>query len=136
MQIDLDALERKARAARPGPWQWYGNTKMHSVYLATVHGGRVFVLDFERWGMRGAQPRFQMDRRMVELGELAKQEHPFGPKFEVPYRRDFHGIGHPDAEHIAANSPEITLGLIARIRELEKELQDVSNKEQCRSMAL
>jgi hypothetical protein len=118
-KIDLDELERKAKAATPGPWQWYGNSKMHSVYLATVGGGRVFVMDFERWGMTGAQPRFQVDQRMVRLGELAKSEHPLGPKFEVPYRRDFAGIGHPDAAHIAANDPTTTLALIVRIRELE-----------------
>lgn len=29
MKIDLDERERKAKAACPGPWQWYGNTKMH-----------------------------------------------------------------------------------------------------------
>lgn len=118
--VDLDKLETIARAARPGPWQWYGNTKMYSIYLATAHSGRVLVMDFERWGMSGAQPRFQVDHRMVRLGELGMQESPLGPKFEVPYRRDFHGIGHPDAEHIAANDPSTTLALIARIRELER----------------
>ncbi len=71
------------------------------------------MLDFARWGMRGAQPRFQM---------LGRSEHPMGPKFEVPYRRDFSGIGHPDAAHIAANDPTTTLALIARIRELEQAL--------------
>lgn len=132
MKVDLDELERKARAARPGPWQWYGNSKMHSVYLATVRGGRVFVMDFERWGMAGAQPRFQVDQLMVRLGDLAKSEHPLGPRFEVPYRRDFVGIGHPDAEHIAANDPTTTLALIARIRELEKALRDlVSECQSC-----
>jgi hypothetical protein len=42
------------------------------VYLSTVTGGRVFVMDFARWGMAGAQPRFQIDHRMVALGELAE----------------------------------------------------------------
>ncbi len=118
-KIDLDELESKARAARPGPWQWYGNTKTYDVQLATVHGGRVFVMDFVRWGMAGAQPRFQIDHRMHTLGELGLGEHPMGPQFEVPYRRQFLGIGHPDAQHIAANDPSTTLALIARIRELE-----------------
>lgn len=120
MKVDLDELVRKAKAARPGPWAWFGNSKMHDVYLATVRGGRVFVMDFARWGMTNGQPRFQIDHRMVTLGDLAKSEHPFGPKFEVPYRRDFNGIGHPDAEHIAANDPSTTLALIARIHELEE----------------
>lgn len=120
--VDLDQLERVARAARPGPWQWYGNTKMNEVYLSTIHGGRVFVMDFVRWGMGGAQPRFQVDELMVTLGDLGKAEHPMGPKFEASHRRQFVGIGHPDAEHIAANSPDVTLALIGRIRELEAKL--------------
>lgn len=127
MKVDLDALEATAKAARPGPWQWFGNTKGHWVYLATTHGGRVFVMDFDRWGMTGGQPRFQIDHRMVKLGDLAKDEHSLGPKFEVPYRRDFVGIGHPDATHIAANSPDVTIALIARIRELESALLSVAD---------
>jgi len=117
--LDLDAHEAVASAARPGPWQWYGNTKTQEVYLATTHSGRTFVMDFARWGMRWGQPRFQIDHRMVTLGELGSQEHPLGPKFEVPYRRQFVGIGHPDATHIAANDPTTVLALVARIRELE-----------------
>lgn len=121
--VDLDAHEAIARAAWRGPWQWYGNTKSYSVYLASPHSGRRFVMDFERWGMTGAQPRFQdVNHMMVRLSDLAKAESPLGPKFEVPYRRDFAGIGHPDATHIAANDPTTTLALIARIRELERAL--------------
>lgn len=125
--VDIDKHDAIARAARSGPWQWYGNTKTYEVYLSTVHGGRVFVMDFTRWGMRGAQPRFQIDHRMVELGELGSYEHPLGPTFEVPYRRQFTGIGHPDATHIAANSPDVTLALTARIRELEAALVECAD---------
>jgi hypothetical protein len=125
--FDLRKHKEIALAATKGPWQWFGNTKMHEVYLATVNRGRVFVMDFVRWGMRSAQPRFQTRfegapidyGRMQSLGDLAAQEHPQGPKFEVPYRRQFQGIGHPDAEHIAANSPDVTLKLIERIERLE-----------------
>lgn len=123
-ESELIELERKARSATPGPWKWFGNTKMHEVYLATVNRGRIFVMDFVRWGMRGAQPRFQVrldgtDGVMRTLGELGATGHPLGPRFEASHRRQFSGIGHPDAEHIAANSPDITIKLIARIRELE-----------------
>lgn len=124
--IDLDELERKARAATPGMWQWFGNTKIREIYLATVDRGRVFIMDFVRWGMAGAQPRFGLadfdGGCMRSVGELGAAEHPSGPVFEVAYRRHFSGIGHPDAQHIAANSPPVTLGLIDRIRELEASL--------------
>jgi hypothetical protein len=123
VKLDVDALEAIAKAARPGPWQWYGNTKMHEVYLATVHDGRHLVMDFARYGMSGAQPRFQMPPGfMRSVGDLGRDEDLFGPKFDVPYRRHFTGIGHPDATHIAANDPTTTLALIARIRELEAAL--------------
>ena len=121
--IDLDALETTARAATPGPWQWYGNTKQHEVYLATVDRGRVFVMDFARWGMRDAQPRFQVRLNdepgsgiMRGIGDLGATEHPLGPCYEVPYRRQFVGIGHPDARHIATFSPDVVLALIADLR--------------------
>ena len=120
--LDLVALEQMARSAQPGPWQWFGNTKTYEVYLATVHGGRIYVLDFARWGMGGGQPRFNFGGIMHSLGELGKTDHPSGPKFEVPYRRQFVGIGHPDATYIAGSSPDVMLSLIARIRELEAAL--------------
>ncbi len=118
-RLDLDAHEAIARAAQPGPWQWYGNTKHCDVSLATVHGGRVFVMQFARWGMRYGQPRFQVDHRMRSLAELTRGGDPMGARFEVSYRKDFVGIGHPDATHIAANDPTTALALITRIRELE-----------------
>lgn len=129
MRIDLDELERKARAATQGTWRWFGNTKTYSVYLATVEHGRQFVMDFVRWGMSEAQPRFQVDHFMAKLSDLAADESPLGPKFEVPYRRDFAGIGHPDAEHIAAASPPVVLALISRIHELEGTVRSFARRE-------
>lgn len=131
VKLDLEELERKAMSATQGVWQWFGNTKMCEVYLATVDRGRVFVMDFVRWGMAGAQPRFQCRIASEEpgfgwmrpLGDLGKEEHPLGPRFEAPHRRQFTGIGHPDAEHIAAASPPVVLALIERIRELEVQVK-------------
>ena len=90
----------------PGPWRWFGNTKSHDIHLATVNGGRVFVLNFVRWGMAGAQPRFQGrgERRgfMVPATDLVT--------YEVDYRRDISGINHPDA-HLIAAAPELLRAL-------------------------
>lgn len=86
----------------PGPWRWFGNTKSHDIHLATVDRGRVFVLNFVRWGMGSAQPRFQGRGAkrgiMVPATELVT--------YEVDYRRDITGIDHPDARLIAA-APEL-----------------------------
>lgn len=125
--VDLAALRAivepaLAWAGGRGPWQWFGNTKTHDAYLATTHSGRTFVMDFARWGMAAGQPRFQVDQRMVTLGELAKRGDPLGPKFEVSYRRDFVGIGHPIAAHIAACDPTTVLALLKRIHVLEQQL--------------
>lgn len=121
----LAQLRVIAEKATPGEWQWFGNTKQHDVYLATVRGGRRLVMDFARWGMSAGQPRFQVaingrgeEGFMRSISDMAKNEEvskpdaPFGPLFEVPYRRDFIGIGHPDARHIAAFNPAQALALL------------------------
>lgn len=95
----LDELEAMLKAATPGEWEWFGNTNSRSCYLATKHSGRQFVLDFARWGMQCAQPRFQWHGVMFDLVDLPEEA---GPCFEVDYRRDFMGIKHPDAALIPA----------------------------------
>jgi hypothetical protein len=90
----------------PGPWQWFGNLKSNDVHLSTVHGGRVFVMNFARWGMRSAQPLFQVRKAsggvMTPVADLAVRE--------VPYRSDFLEVDHPDARLIAA-APELLAAL-------------------------
>lgn len=55
----------------PGPWAWFGNAGSHSLYLATTHSGRRYIMGFKRWGMRGAQPQFQPEGRgLVDASEL------------------------------------------------------------------
>lgn len=78
----------------PGPWSWFGNAKFNDVYLATVNRGRQFVMGFKRWGMRGAQPTFQVNHLMVDGSTLVIRE--------VPYRGDIAGFDHPDAMLIVA----------------------------------
>ena len=83
---------------------------MHEVYLSTVNHGRRFVMDFVRWGMSGAQPRFQValdggdgSGVMRGIGIMGENESPLGPTFEASHRKQFTGIGHPDATFIAAS---------------------------------
>jgi hypothetical protein len=73
MTFDLKRAKELCEAATAGPWQWFGNTKMREVYLATIDRGRVFVMDFVRWGMSSAQPRFQL--RDQHLGDHADDCH-------------------------------------------------------------
>lgn len=95
----------------PGPWAWFGNAGSNSLYLATTHSGRRYVMDFTRWGMRGAQPRFHPGRGiMVDAKDLLKFE--VGDRSVVGmeaarkdgsvYRYDVHGIDCADARLIAS----------------------------------
>ncbi|UEM07998.1 hypothetical protein JL101_035705 (plasmid) [Skermanella rosea] len=61
----------------PGPWKWFGNAGSEHLYLATTHSGRRYVMDFVRWGMRSAQPRFQPGQPrsgMIPAKDLLKFE--------------------------------------------------------------
>lgn len=95
----------------PGPWAWFGNASSNSVYLATRHSGRRYIMDFVRWGMRGAQPRFQPAQRggMVDAKDLLRFE--VGEQSIIGvdaarqdgsvYRYDVRGIACHDAQVIA-----------------------------------
>lgn len=88
MNVDLDELERKARAATPGPWAWRDDR----LY------GPARVVDY------GMGP----ERDDVLIIETDSGVYP--PES-------------PDAEHIAANSPDVTLALVARVREQAVEIE-------------
>lgn len=78
-----------------GPWKWFVNTKSNTVYLATPNRGRLSVMDFVRWGMQNAQPRFREDDLLCYMRsakELVEPDHN-GAASE---------IDHPDAKLIAA----------------------------------
>lgn len=103
----------------PGPWAWFGNARTNSLYLATVHSGRRYVMDFTRWGMRGAQPRFQPGKGvMVDAKELLQFEVgdqsivgvEAAKKDPSVYRMDVRGIQCADARLIAA-APELLAAL-------------------------
>lgn len=74
MQTESKEAEAKTQHT-PGPWAWFGNARSHELYLATVRGGRRYVMGFQRWGMRGAQPIFQpAEQGLVAAEKLLKFE--------------------------------------------------------------
>lgn len=65
------AIEAKARsdAATVAPWIWDINRRFHDIRLVSPKNGWCIVMDFIRWGMQGAQPRFS-DRGNAPLGGI------------------------------------------------------------------
>lgn len=103
----------------PGPWSWFGNAKNCEIYLATNHSGRRYVMGFQRWGMRGAQPMFQpAERGLVpaerlltfEVGDRDVRGVEQAKANDSVYRLDISGIDCADARLIAA-APELLAAL-------------------------
>lgn len=139
---DYAKLRELHPKATQGTWQWFGSLKMKEVYLATYERGRQIVMDFDRWGMGNAQPRFQVRFNvgggvMCKLADLSEYTG-YGPKMEVEpdskgryYRTQFAGISHPDAEWIAAACPTVIGNLLddldaarAELKALRAQIQD------------
>ncbi len=126
MKPDIKAIRARCDAATPGPWRWYVNEHSKVMNLVTDHSGQYYIMGFDRWGMQGAQPRFQVyekyygpvrDRKshgMKKAIELSK--------WSQDYRHDDGIIDHPDAELIAHAAADIP-ALLTYIDELEKHLE-------------
>ena len=113
----LNEIRALLVGATPGPWRWFGNTNVRSLYLATVHHGRRFVMQFGRWGTRDAAPLFHVVTTsgsgvMVRADEMVR--------YEAPYRKDVDGIDHPDAKLIEA-APSAIADLLAEVDRLTTE---------------
>jgi len=115
----------------PGPWSWFGNAKGRNIYLATIYGGRRFVMQFGRWGMKSAQPIFQAEGVMRPAVEFLKFEvgNPDVTGFEAAkddssvYRYDILSIDHPDARLIAS-APKLYAALQECLEVMEEAWPD------------
>lgn len=103
MTPDLDALERAALAATPGPWYqsgspWFSTGSLVLAGSPDRHAGHIIV---------DTDP---MDcREDVPEGEL--------------------GDPNDDAAYIAAASPSVVLALVREVRELRQRVSDLANGE-------
>ena len=119
----LAEILARANAATAGPWKWSGNTEVRDMRLQAQHHGGLTVMDFERWGMQSACPRFAKNWAMYRADEMVEyQVHQLGwvDKSEPPYRADISGIDHPDARFIAAAREDVP-ALLAEVQRLREE---------------
>ena len=107
---DIEAMVADRSAGTPdlGGWAWLGGRD--SLYLATRRGGRRFVMDFVRKGMRSAQPRFQIrgcmhnaidDLTTYVVGDGTARGQNQAVADSSVYRLDVAGVDHPDARRLA-----------------------------------
>ena len=99
-QVDVlgEARELLAKAT-PGPWFWNVNMRSRCAHLESQARGSMLetVIDFTRWGIGGAAPRFRdgedlMQRVDMLLRPVEGREH---------HLRWYATVHHPDAELIA-----------------------------------
>lgn len=80
----------------PGPWQWELSERGKQVRLCSR--SNMTVMDFVRWGMAGAMPRFLSPRHLMRKAT----EHGVIVPGREHHADWFKTIDHPDARLIAA----------------------------------
>lgn len=119
---DLDALEKLADEATPGPWRWEVSLKSKQVALCggpPKSGFGAFdhdVMTFRRWGMSGAAPVFW--RWEGHLGHPIRADEAAAPVEGREHHASwFRTIDDPNAAFIAAANPATIKALIAELKE-------------------
>lgn len=95
--VDLDAIRARHAAASRGPWRWFGYMSNRDVSL---EGRGVTVMDFVRWGMSCAQPRWSVHGILEKLADLIVPDTAAG-------RGRVTDINHPDARFIASSWQDV-----------------------------
>lgn len=119
----LAEIEARLKAATPGPWKWTGDVRLKIVHLVSMAKGRPYVMDFVRWGMGGAAPRFQV-KGSDGFGVMTRVDEGLAVK-EREYRGDIERIDHPDADLIA-HAPDDIAYLLSLVRSRDARLAEIA----------
>lgn len=102
----------------PGPWRWEFNAEHKTVHLV---GGKpmydLTVMDFSRWGMGHAVPRFRdtSEDGMNLMDRLCDKPEWIAPELGREHHKRWHQlITHPDARLMAA-APDLLSALEAMV---------------------
>jgi len=113
----------------PGPWGWEVSRVRKCVELCGGRGGSdLTVMDFVRWGLQGAAPRF-----WKWIGNLANEPQRADQLAVAAPGREHHGkwfarIDHPDARRIA-RVPDLEAEVIRLRDALQLALNFIENTE-------
>lgn len=110
LKTRVEAIRARHAAATRGPWKWFGYLGARNVSLEAP--GMNTVMDFIRWGMNGAQPRFNTKGLLDPLSDLVVPDSAEG-------RGRITDVNHPDARFMA-NAWQDVADLLARVAELER----------------
>lgn len=120
---ELAEIEKRWSKASKGAWIWEVNPKYHTVSLKS-RGGMV-VMDFVRWGMGSAAPRFLDESHLLHRVDKLMEPIP-GREHHSHWAQQ---INHPDALAIAA-APEDARSLIAEVRRLNAEVERLKKQQE------
>lgn len=125
----IERAKELDKQATPGPWMWDLRTTYHDVKIVTTHSGQYYVMSFDRWGMQGAAPCFQVyDKYEGPVNKRGSHGMFRADKLAKSYPGKEHHKGfddypdHPDAKFIA-ESRQLVTDLIAAVEQLSTELE-------------
>lgn len=140
MTTDIEAIRARWAKVPAGPWRWGGSITAHDIYLSTVDRGRIFLMQFRRFGMRDAQPAFPVNatdgsgvvrgvyeaavdgparQRVEQIGLVVK---------EREYRGDIEDIDNPVAQCLKHSVTDVA-DLLAEVDRLRGELAACGRQE-------
>lgn len=132
----IERAKELDKQATTGPWMWDLRTNYHDVKIVTTHSGQYYVMSFERWGMQGSAPCFQVyDKYDGPVNKRGSHGMFRADKLAKSYPGKEHHKGfddypdHPDAKFIV-ESRQLVTDLLAAIEQLSAELEKVTEERE------